>query len=162
MGHIAKLGHIWLYYSQIGLLGWKWPKLGIISYVKWSFLAIYMTWGHHDRIRERNLNMTILWAGRNFWARNFEISIFPNYHTKFLISESTQRGIIYDQNDLENHFLKSESLFDHYLEPKRHFQNFGQFWLNFHRLRFSLPDGVRARQYTQNDRKEHLCRKIKK
>ena len=42
------------------------------------------------------------------------------------------------------------------------FRNFGQFWLNFHRLRFSLPEGARARQYTQNDRKEHLCRKTKK
>ena len=42
------------------------------------------------------------------------------------------------------------------------FRIFGQFWLNFHRLRFSLPEGARARQYTQNDRKEHLCRKVKK
>ena len=124
MGHIAKLGHIWLYYSQLGLLGWKWPKLGIISYVKWPFLAIYMTWGHHDRIREGNPNMAILWVGRNFWARYFEISLYPNHHPKFLISESPQRGIIYGQNYLENNFIKSESLFDHYLEPKRHFLKF--------------------------------------
>ena len=42
------------------------------------------------------------------------------------------------------------------------FRNFGHFWLNFHRLRFSLPEDARARQYTQNDRKEHLCQKVKK
>ena len=31
---------------------------------------------------------------------------------------STQRGFIYDQNDLENDFIKSESLFDPFLVPK--------------------------------------------
>ena len=48
--------------------------------------------------------------------------------SKVLLSESTQRGIIYDQNDLENHFIKSESLFDHYLEPKRHFSKNSRFF----------------------------------
>ena len=159
MGHIAKLGHIWLYYSQIGLLGWKWPKLGIISYVKWPFLAIYMTWGHHDRIRERNLNMTILWAGRNFWARNFEISLYPENFWYLKVPKEglymiriTWRIILINQN----HFLTT------IWNQNDLFRNFGQFWLNFHRLRFSLPEGARARQYTQNDRKEHLCRKVKK
>ena len=41
------------------------------------------------------------------------------------IYDITQKGIIYDQNELLNEFIKSESLFDPYMEPKRHFSKFG-------------------------------------
>ena len=115
MGHIAKLGHIWLYYSQIGLLGWKWPKLGIISYVKWPFLAIYMTWGHHDRIRERNLNIAILWVGRNFWARNFEIypkiAIFDENPFKNDVSTHMSKNVVFFPKFLQK-LIKSEIFFN--------------------------------------------------
>ena len=43
---------------------------------------------------------------------------------EILISRMTQRVITYDQNEVENNFIKSESLFDHYLEPKRPFSKF--------------------------------------
>ena len=73
-----------------------------------------------------------------------------------------QIGIIYDQNELLNEFIKSESLFDPFLVPKTTFfkisGNFGLIYSGF-AFRFQR---ARARQYTQNDRKEHLCRKIKK
>ena len=43
---------------------------------------------------------------------------------EILTSRMTQRVIIYDQNEVENNFTKSESLFDPFLEPKRHYFEF--------------------------------------
>ena len=43
---------------------------------------------------------------------------------EILISRMTQRVIIYDQNEVENNFIKSESLFDPFLEPKRPYFEF--------------------------------------
>ena len=43
---------------------------------------------------------------------------------EILISSMTQRVIICDQNELENNFIKSESLFDPFLAPKRHYFDF--------------------------------------
>ena len=40
------------------------------------------------------------------------------------------------------------------------FPIFGLFSLIFQWFRFSLPEAERARQYTQNDGKEHLCPKV--
>ena len=64
--------------------------------------------------------------------------------------------------DLKNDFIKSESLFDPFGYLKRHFSKFWPISAFFDRLRFSLISSARARQYTQNDCKEHLCRKPKK
>ena len=52
----------------------------------------------------------------NFWTliRKMDFSRYTK----------VQRGFISDQKDLENTFIKSESLFDHYLEPKRPFSKF--------------------------------------
>ena len=52
----------------------------------------------------------------NFWAliRKMDFSRYTK----------VQRGFIYDQKDLENTFIKSESLFDPFLAPKRRFSNF--------------------------------------
>ena len=81
---------------------------------------------------------------------------------EILISRMTQRVFICDQNEVENNFIKSESLFDPFLAPKRpFFEFFGLFWLILQRFRFSLLGGARARQYTQNDGKTHLCLNIK-
>ena len=52
----------------------------------------------------------------NFWTliRKMEFSIFTK----------VQRGLVYDQKDLENTFIKSESLFDPFWVPKTTFFEF--------------------------------------
>ena len=54
----------------------------------------------------------------------------------------------------QNHFLTP------FWNQNDIFRFFDPFWLIFDRLRFSLLYGVGARQYTQNDRKGHLCPKM--
>ena len=67
----------------------------------------------------------------NFWTliRKMDFSRYTK----------VQRGFIYDQKDLENTFIKSESLFDPFWVPKTtFFEFFGLFSLIFEWLRFSL------------------------
>ena len=74
-----------------------------------------MTWGHHDRIREGNPNMAILWAGRNFWARNFEIfpeiAIFDQNPFKNDVSTHICKNVVFFPKFLQN-LIKSKLFFN--------------------------------------------------
>ena len=79
---------------------------------------------------------------------------------EFLISEMTIQGSVYVQNLMENETIKSDFEFAHIRHTYSIFfdmwAKFPRFWPKMQRFRFSLLRGVRARQYSQNDRQPHL------
>ena len=85
----------------------------------------------------------------HFWTliRKMDFSRYTN----------VQRGFIYDQKDLENTFIKSESLFDPFLVPiTTFFENLAYFGLFSTGFAFRFHGARAQRQHTQNDGKEHL------